>query len=341
MGRVRKQFTILNFQFSIVLAAVLFLFSCSNEEPKKEIKKEAKPTVTYIKAPDFNADSAYQYVQKQVDFGFRIPNTPEHIACGDWLVSELNKYGATVTEQTFKKKAYDLKVLDLRNIIGSFNLEAKKRILLAAHWDTRHVADRDFKNNDKPFDGANDGGSGVGVLLEIARQISITEPKVGIDIIFFDGEDYGQPENSKFPQMQDSWCFGSQYWSLNKHIPNYKAEFGILLDMVGAPGSRFAKEGVSMYYASDETNKIWNTADRIGFSQYFWYYNAPEITDDHYYVNQIAKIPMVDIIEYNPNPSKGGYFGEYHHTHNDNMDVIDKNTLKAVGQTVMEVIWNE
>ena len=325
----------------LIISLIILLFSCSTEEPKKEVKKEIKPTVTYIKAPEFNSDSAYQYVQKQVDFGYRIPNTTEHVACGDWLVSELNKYGATVTEQTFKKKAYDLNVLSLRNIIGSFNPEAKKRILLAAHWDTRHIADRDLKNNEKPFDGANDGGSGVGVLLEIARQISISKIEVGVDIIFFDGEDYGQPEGSKFPQMQDSWCFGSQYWSVNKHTSNYKAEFGILLDMVGAPGARFAKEGISRYYAGIETNHIWNTAQRVGFGNYFWNHNSPEITDDHTYVNQLAKIPMVDIIEYNSNPTKGGYFGEYHHTHNDNMDVIDKSTLKAVGQTVMEVIYNE
>ena len=328
------------FVFSLIC---MILVSCSSEETKKtEVKKPKKPEVTYVKAPEFNADSAYQYIQKQVDFGFRIPNTTEHVACGDWLISELNKYGATVTEQPFKKKAYDLKVLKLRNIVGSFNLDVKKRILLAAHWDTRHIADRDEKDTDKPFDGANDGGSGVGVLLEIARQISLNQPKVGVDIIFFDGEDYGMPEGeSNYPYMEDSWCFGSQYWSKNFHIPSYKAEYGILLDMVGASGARFAKEGVSMYFAPNQTNHIWNTANRIGFSNYFWFQNAPEITDDHLYVNRDAKIPMVDIIEYNPNPIKGGYFGNYHHTHDDNMSIIDKNTLKAVGQTVMEVIWNE
>lgn len=329
-------------KFKLLILSLLFLLiSCTDDKPKKEVKKEKKPTVTYVKAPGFNADSAYQYVQKQVNFGYRIPNTAEHVACGDWMVSELNKYGATVIEQTFKKKAYDLNVLSLRNIIGSFNSEAKDRILLAAHWDTRHVADRDLENNDKPFDGANDGGSGVGILLEIARQISIEQPKIGVDIILFDGEDYGQPENSKFPQMDDSWCFGSQYWSSNKHKKDYTAKYGILLDMVGAPGARFAKEGVSRYFAGNETNYIWSTAHRVGFGNYFWDYNAPEITDDHLYINRDAKIPMVDIIEYNVNPTKGGYFGEYHHTHNDNMDIIDKNTLKAVGQTLMEVIWNE
>lgn len=338
MGGIVNKLLVVSYK----LLVFSLLVSCSSGESKKEIKKDKKPTITYVKAPDFNADSAYQYIQKQVDFGYRIPNTAEHQACGDWLVSELTKYGATVTEQVFKKKAYDLNVLNLRNIIGSFNLDAKKRILLAAHWDTRHIADRDTKENDKPFDGANDGGSGVGILLEIARQISISEPQVGIDIIFFDGEDYGMPDGeSKYPYMEDSWCLGSQHWSVNKHLPNYTAEFGILLDMVGASGARFAKEGVSRYYASQIVDKIWTTAHRIGYGNFFWNHNSPEITDDHLYVNKDAKIPMVDIIEYKPNTIKGGYFGDYHHTHDDNMDIIDKATLKAVGQTVMEVIWNE
>ena len=340
MGRIVLSMS--HLKHLLFLSITLFLFSCSGEETTTKVeKKRKKPVITYIKAPEFNADSSYHYIQKQVDFGYRVPNSPAHLACGDWLVSELEKYGAVVTQQTFKKKAYNLEVLELRNVIGSFNLEAKKRILLAAHWDTRHIADRGNENTDKPFDGANDGGSGVGVLLEIARQISISKPKVGIDVIFFDGEDYGQPENSTFPSMEDSWCFGSQYWSNNKHIPNYTAHYGILLDMVGASGARFAKEGVSMYFARNQTNHIWNTAQRIGYGNFFWDHNSPEITDDHLYVNRDAKIPMVDIIEYNPNPIKGGYFGNYHHTHDDNMGIIDRMTLKAVGQTVMEVIYNE
>lgn len=324
----------------LFISLIVFLFSCSEEKPKEE-KKSTKKEPKYIKGPDFNADSAYIFVQKQVDFGFRVPNTLEHKACGNWLANELRKYGANVIEQEFKRKAYDLNVLELKNIIGAFNLDAQERILLAAHWDTRHIADRDHTENDKPFDGANDGGSGVGVLLEVARQISIKHPKIGVDIIFFDGEDYGQPEISTFPEMEDSWCFGSQHWSLNKHKNGYSAKYGVLLDMVGAPGARFAKEGVSRYFANNEVNHIWKTAHRIGFGNHFWNQNSPEITDDHLYVNRDAKIPMVDIIEYNPNPSKGGYFGEYHHTHNDNMNVIDKNTLKAVGQTLLEVIYNE
>ena len=143
MGGVRflnYGFKILSFKnFVFVVLFGLVLSSCSTEDPKKNTEKVKKPAIAYIKAPDFNSDSAYLYVQKQVDFGYRIPNTAEHINCGDWMVSELTKYGAIVTEQVFKKKAYDLNVLNLRNIIGSFNLDAKKRVLLAAHWDTRHI----------------------------------------------------------------------------------------------------------------------------------------------------------------------------------------------------------
>jgi glutaminyl-peptide cyclotransferase len=338
MGRVEHSFGV----YICFLLSFTLLSGCGETENSEKIKVVEKPTVTYIKAPEFNADSAYYFIQKQIDFGYRVPNTASHAVCGDWLVAKFNQYNAQVIEQRFKKKAYDLTVLDLRNIIAIYNPDAKKRILLGAHWDTRHIADRDSSNKDKPFDGANDGGSGVGVLLEIARQLSITAPNVGVDIILFDGEDYGQPDSdTRFPYMENSWCFGSQYWAKNPHEKNYKAEFGILLDMVGARGARFAKEGVSRYYAPQEVEKIWRTAHRIGYSSFFWNHNSPEIIDDHLYVNRDAKIPMVDIIEYNPNPLKGGYFGDYHHTHDDNMSIIDKATLKAVGQTVLEVIYNE
>lgn len=328
---------------TIYLTIAVILISCSDNDSKDVPKNELpKKEVTYVKAPDFNADSAYTYVQKQVDFGYRVPNTTAHLACGDWLVSELQRYGAEVTEQSFRKKAYDLKVLNLRNIIGTFNPQAKKRILLAAHWDTRHIADNDTINDEKPFDGANDGASGVGILLEIARQVSMQSPDAGVDIILFDGEDYGQPnDDDKYPQMQNSWCFGSQYWAENKHKPNYNAHFGILLDMVGAKNARFAKDGVSQYFAPSVVNKVWNTAQRVGYGNYFWNHQSPQITDDHLYVNELAKIPMIDIVEYNATSPIGSYFGDYHHTHRDNMELIDKNTLKAVGQTVLEVIYNE
>lgn len=322
--------------------ATMMLHSCDSSE-KNGQQQVAVEEKSVIQAPSFNSDSAYQFVAAQVAFGPRVPNTQAHRQTGDWIISKLKEYGADVKVQTFQANAFDGTPLNLRNVIASFNPEASNRILLAAHWDTRPFADKDETNPNQPIDGANDGASGVGVLLEIARTLHQAQqkPGVGVDMIFFDGEDYGQPDNSKLPYVENSWCLGSQYWSRNMHNPNYKAKYGILLDMVGAENAKFAREGYSMQFAKGVVDKVWNNANSIGYSDYFKYVNASAITDDHYFVNTLANIKMIDIIEYNMNPADDDWFGPYHHRHTDNMDIISKNTLKAVGQTVLHTIYNE
>ncbi len=321
------------------------LLGISSCEEKPTSKNTGETNTTEIKqkrkAPDFIGDSAYSYVAKQVSFGYRVPNTVGHVRCGDYLVASLKKFGCEVIEQEFQAKAFDGTMLKSRNIIGSINPAATKRIILSAHWDTRPFAEKDSLKKDTPIDGANDGGSGVGVILEIMRAINTAtaKPTVGIDVIFFDSEDYGHSEGMPGNGSADTWCLGSQYWSKNKHKANYAAYYGILLDMVGAKGAAFAMEGTSMSFAPEVMTNVWNTAAQGGYSQYFIYNKVNGITDDHSYVNNIAKIPMIDIIEYNDEAQS--YFGWYHHTQKDNMSVIDKNTLKAVGQTVLQVLYNE
>ncbi|GAB3822636.1 M28 family peptidase [Pontibacter rugosus] len=328
---------------ALYCGAAVALVSCdSSEKGGVQEVGEQEQTATVVQAPAFNADSAYALVAKQVAFGPRVPNTAAHNAAGEWIVSKLKSYGAKVQEQQFQMRAYDGTMLNLRNVIASYNPEAANRVLLAAHWDTRHVADKDENNPNTPIDGANDGASGVGVLLEIARIMQQAEqkPGVGVDLIFFDGEDYGQPDGSPQPYMADSWCLGSQYWSKNKHVPNYRANYGILLDMVGAENARFAREGHSMQYAKEIVDKVWKAGNSIGYSDYFKYTDAPAIIDDHYYVNTLGNIRMIDIIEYSQR-DPNDYFGPYHHRHTDNMDIISKKTLKAVGQTVLHVLYSE
>ncbi|MDQ3191614.1 MAG: M28 family peptidase [Bacteroidota bacterium] len=326
----------------LVLILSVFLFACQNtEEDKKTETKEEKPVEVEprVKAPDFNADSAYAYIEKQVSFGPRVPNSKAHAQTAQYLVNKLKSYEFNVILQEGKVTAFDNKVLDLKNIIAEYKPEASERIMLFAHWDTRPFADQDTKDRNKPIDGANDGGSGVGVLLEIARQISIQKPAIGIDIILFDAEDYGQPDGTMMERKADTYALGSQFWSKQPHKKGYNARYGILLDMVGAKDALFTKEGTSMYYAPMVVEKVWNTAASLGYGAYFIDKKTPGITDDHSYVNAIAGIPSIDIIQYDPETQSK--FGHYWHTHDDNMEIIDKNTLKAVGQTLLEVIYQE
>ena len=327
-------------RITLFLLGLILVASCKDANPDTP-KTDDKPVkIVRVITPQFNPDSAYQYIQNQVDFGPRVPNSKGHLACASWLNSKLQSFGAETIIQKGEVTAFNGDKLNIQNIIGQFSPEKTQRILLFAHWDTRPVADKDIKDADKPIDGANDGGSGVGVLLEIARQFSLKEPNYGIDIIFFDAEDYGT-FRGRSSSMKDDWCLGSQYWGKNPPIPNYRPKYGILLDMVGEKNAQFPKEYFSTYFARNVVDKVWNTGRRLGYSNYFisteLVYNQ-QITDDHRYVNILANIPSIDIISYDPNQNK---FGDYHHTHADNMDIIDKNSLKAVGQTVIEVIYQE
>ena len=325
---------------SLLFMSLLVLLSTCTKTPKTN-QTETQNTMNQVSVPEFSADSAYSFIKKQVDFGPRVPNTPAHVACGNYLEQKLRDFGADVTIQQANLKAFDGTTLKAKNIIGSYNPEAEARILLFAHWDTRPWADHDAnpENQKKPVTGANDGASGVGVLLELARVVGQEKPAVGIDIIFFDAEDYGAPNELSSQENADSWCLGSQYWAENKHIPGYRARYGILLDMVGAPQATFYREQISDYYAKYVVDKVWEKAASLGYGRYFINQPGGSITDDHLYINQKAGIPSIDIIQYNPNTASG--FGKYWHTVNDTMENIDKNTLTAVGNTLTHVIYNE
>lgn len=323
---------------SIVLLMSTFVlfsaFSCGgSNKPSGESEEVA------VNVPQFDADSAYLYVKNQVDFGPRVPNTKEHVACGDYLAKQLEAFGAKVTNQYADLIAYDGTLLKARNIIGSYKPETKKRIALFAHWDTRPWADNDpdAKNHHTPILGANDGASGVGALLEIARLVNQQQPELGIDLIFLDAEDYGAPQFYDGVHKEEFWCLGAQYWARNPHVQGYNARFGILLDMVGGEGSVFMKEGHSERFASDINKKVWKAAKKLGYGKTFMEGDGGLVTDDHLFINRLARIKTIDIVPFDPE----GDFTPTWHTVNDNMDHIDKNTLKAVGQTVLEVIYNE
>lgn len=311
----------------IAISAMQSCDRCNQPAPPPIPKKEV-----IVNAPPFNSDTAYNYIANQLSFGTRQMNSKGHEACADFLIRESKRFADTVFVQKFDAVAYDGTKLKSTNIIASFNPQATTRILLCSHWDSRPWADQDDSASTEPILAANDGASGVGVLLEVARTIRHSNISIGIDVFFIDAEDYGKPG------YDNSYCLGSQYWAKNPHITGYKADFGILLDMVGAPGATFAREGNSTLYASWVQDMVWRNAAKLGFSNFFIPQNVGAITDDHLYINEIIRIPTIDIIHHDPySPSQT--FGSYWHTHDDNMNAIDKTTLQAVGKVLLYTIY--
>ena len=321
-----------------LISLVLFsMTSCDNKQNSKPAAQPA-PQVKQVVIPDFNADSAYNYVKKQLDFGPRVPGSVAHKQCAEWFVDFFSGKADTVYVQDFRTRLYDGRGIDGKNIIAAFNPEAKKRILLAAHWDSRPFADHDpdEKNWNTPIDGANDGASGVGVLMEIARILNDNPVNIGVDIILFDLEDYGAPYFLNL-MTNDDWALGSQYWAKNPHIYNYRAYFGILLDMVGASNPKFPKEYYSQQFAPALSNDVWKIARELGYDEYFTNELGHPINDDHIYVNAIARIPMIDIIHLENNSESSFY--PYWHTVKDNIEQIDPKTLGMVGDVVVNVLY--
>ena len=328
-----------------VLIVLGFLSSCDkcNKGNDNNVIEPVKEIV--VNAPAFNSDSAYNYTQAQINFGTREMNSKGHEACAKYLIDEIKKYTDTVYVQKFEVKGFDGVNLKCTNIIGSINPKATNRILLTSHWDSRPWADQDTKDRDKPILSACDGASGVATLIEIARAIKSSPLKnIGVDLFFNDAEDRGYSssldgivKNGDY-DSEGSWCLGSQHWSANPHVPGYRADFGILLDMAAAKGAVFSREGISSFNAGWVQDKVWANASTLGFGSFFVNQAVGSITDDHVYINQIAKIPTVDIIHIDL-ASPSGTFGSYWHTHADDMSVIDKTTLNAVGKTLLYTIY--
>ncbi len=293
--------------------------------------------------PSFNADSAYAYCNAQCGFGPRTMNSSAHDRCEQYIISKFKTYGMTVTTQKASLRGYDGTPLASTNIIASYRPSLTTRILICAHWDSRPWADNDpdKSNHKKPVMAANDGASGVAVMIEMARAINSYEKlDIGVDFICLDAEDWGTPQWSSKQDNADSWALGAQYWSSNPHKKDYEARYGILLDMVGGQGARFYQEGMSKQYAQTIVDKVWNAAGTIGYGSYFPSDEGGMITDDHIPINQKAGIPTIDIIPYYPD-CKQSNFGPTWHTISDDMAHIDKNTLKAVGQTIIQVLYTE
>jgi Zn-dependent M28 family amino/carboxypeptidase len=323
--------------FSLVMPFFLVVGCNGNKTATSSTTAEnsEKPKVS---VPKFDRDSAFIFVAQQLAFGPRVPNTAAHNACKTWLVNKLKGFGAEVIEQNFQARAYTGTMLDGTNVIAQYKPENTRRIVLSTHWDSRHITDSPLaKGAKQAVMGADDGASGVGILLEIAQVLQATPVDIGVDLVFFDAEDYGDGgPNGK----SESWCLGSQYWARNLHYKGgIKPEYGILLDMVGASAPRFGIEEYSNYYAKDVVDKVWDLAFSMGYSNIFVEERVGGITDDHVFVNQLARIPMVDIIN-RPADTQTGFVAHWH-TPEDTLDKIDRITLKSVGQLLLAVVYRE
>ena len=333
---------------AVAMLAVVGLHYYKDAHKKVELVEEIDEVEkTDPVGPVFNADSAYAFTKAQCDFGPRNMNSRGHDLCGEWIVNKFREYGCKVTTQRANLTGYDGTTLRSCNIMASINPEATTRILLCAHWDSRPWADNDpdQSNWKKPIIAANDAASGVAVMLELARIINngkaekALRPQLGVDFVCFDAEDWGTPQWADVPDDADSWALGAQYWS--KNLPQgYEARYGILLDMVGGVGAQFFQEGISLQYAPEIVKKVWRSAREVGFGSYFPKRMGGMVTDDHVPVNRYAKIPTIDIIPFYPDCKQSG-FGPTWHTLADNMENIDRNTLRAVGQTLVQVIYKE
>ncbi len=328
---------------SMALIAIMACTGASCNKTKNGTGDTTSTVTAQPVGPTFNADSAFAFCQAQCDFGPRTMNSEAHERCAQWIAETFRKYGCTVDLQKATLRGYDATPLQSTNIIASVHPECPYHVMLCAHWDSRPWADNDpdSLNWRKPVMAANDGASGVGVMLEIARLLqNDTTLKVGVDFICFDAEDWGVPQWLRI-SSEDSWALGAQYWANNYQKPTaYTTLYGILLDMVGGQQAQFYQERMSMEFAPSVVDKVWKAARDAGYSDYFPFELGGYITDDHVPVNQKAGIPTIDIIPFYPNCPQGT-FGPTWHTVNDDMAHLDKNTLKAVGQTVIQVLFTE
>lgn len=327
----------------IILMCAMVIGACKSSKTTVDVEASAIDS-TRICAVKFNADSAFAFVKAQCDFGPRVPNSAAIDKCGDYIASKFESYGMTITNQRTTVTGWDGTALRCRNIIAAYRPEATERVIICTHYDSRPWADADpdETKHREPVMAANDGASGVGVMLEMARIMSELNPKVGVDFICFDAEDYGTPDWAPQEAQNvsgDSWCLGSQYWSAHPHVEGYAARYGILLDMVGGRGSTFSFEGFSKKYAQSIVIRTWEAARYADAADYFPNSDGGYITDDHVPMNTVAMIPTIDIIPFWTDGNST--FGPTWHTTHDTIENIDPAVLRAVGQTLVQLLSEE
>lgn len=285
----------------------------------------AQPTAT----TEFDGESALRYAKAQVDFGPRVPGSDAHRKAGDWIVAQMKQRGATVIEQTWTHTAKDGRKLPLRNVLARFNPQAAERVLYLTHWDTRPVADEDEDpaNQLTPIDGANDAASGVGLFVALADALQKKPSSLGVDLLFVDGEDYGE-----FGPPEVDVLLGSTYFASHFPEPGYKPLFGVLFDLIGDADLRIPQEVNSVQQAPEVVQRVWSKAAELGYGSTFVSRVGEAITDDHIPLLK-AGLKVIDVIDLDYGPGNA-----YHHSLSDTMDKISAKSLKIVGDVALALL---
>jgi len=271
--------------------------------------------------PEFSVDSAWAYLERQVAFGPRVPGMPGHAAQLAWMDEFMRARADTVIRQPFTHTASNGRTLEMTNLFARFRPGERNRILVLAHWDTRPTADseRDATRRAQPIPGANDGASGVAVLLELANVLSRHSPPIGVDLLFVDGEDYGPDE----PDMY----LGAKHFAAT--MTGYRPLYGVLLDMIADQSPRFPIEGHSQQKAPEVVDRVWRQAEDLGFGHVFVREHGISITDDHLPLND-AGIRTIDIIDFDYAPW---------HTLDDDLEHVAPRGLGIVGSVLTALIY--
>ena len=279
-------------------------------------------------AREFDGGRAFSYVEQQMQFGPRIPNTPAHERTGDWILAQLRARADTIGVQAITHVTRRGDTLHLRNFFARFRPAAAERVLFLAHWDTRPHADQSANLGQQrlPVPGANDGASGVAVLLGVADALKAKPPAVGVDLLFVDGEDYGD-----FTKDSTDVLIGSRYFAAHQP-PGYPPLFAVLFDMVGDKDLRIGYEGNSQAFAPEVVDRVWRTANELGYERYFIPQVESTLIDDHVAL-QKAGIHAIDVVDFNYGPGNS-----YWHTTEDTIDKVSAASLKVVGDVAVALV---
>lgn len=299
---------------ALLLAATLACGGEPGSEPAQRVER-----------PAFPGARAFELIEAQLAFGPRVPGSPGHAAQLEWMVEQLAAHADTVIVDRFRYTTTTGDTLPLANVLARFNAADPDRLLFLAHWDTRPISDQSTnpEERDTPVPGANDGASGVAVLMALGELFSLQPPPVGVDLLMVDGEDYG-------PTTADMFIGSERYAG---QPLGGQPRYAVLLDMVGDRDPGFPVEGFSSRYAPRVVQRVWGIAHDLGYGRLFPMTVGPPILDDHVPLNE-AGIPTVDIIDFEYGPGNSLW-----HTPNDVLANVSPATLEVVGEVVAEVAY--